>query len=271
MRRPGLLWHLRPSGRMLAAAAAAAALGLFGLCVLLVLDSSGNARRVAEQGSANIAVSMAQNVARTIELYDLSLQGVVAALRLPGLAEMDPELRQMVLFDHSATAPQFGFINVVNEAGEVTADSRARIPRSGNFATRDYFQAQKHDPQDQLFIGRPFLTAPDQAASIPLSRRLAHPDGSFAGVVVGSLRLAYFRALFAPLMLGQHGTIALVRTDGLVLLRLPFNSDDIGRSLSHESPLSGGVAAAVEQTEGVEPVDRVHRLYALRRVGELPL
>ena len=74
---------------------------------------------------------------------------------------------------------------------------------------------------------RPFGQA--EYASIALSRRISHDDGTFGGVVVASLRLSYFRDLLGQLAVGSHGTISVLRTDGTVVMRLPFDRNDIGR------------------------------------------
>jgi signal transduction histidine kinase/DNA-binding NarL/FixJ family response regulator len=261
-------WRTAP---VLLAASAVVTFLFLALCVGLLFEARHDAVAAADRDADNIAALAAQDIARNIELYDLSLQGVAQALQLPGLDGYPPAVRQMLLFDHAANARYLGFINVLNEAGDVVADSHAVPPRSGNFAGRDYFQVQKHDPQDSLFIGRPFLTGPDQPATVPLSRRLTHPDGSFAGVVVGSLRLAYVRALFSQLALGPADSIALLRNDGLVLLRLPFAQDDIGRMLPAGAPWYRFAAGGSPRQTGTEPGDPEPRRYTFRRVGDLPL
>ena len=57
-----------------------------------------------------------------------------------------------------------------------------------------------------------------------LSRRIDKPDGSFGGLVLGSLKLAYFGRLFDQIGLGNEGAINLYLRDGtragLLLLRL---------------------------------------------------
>ncbi len=64
---------------------------------------------------------------------------------------------------------------------------------------------------------------------IPFSRRLAKPDGSFDGVVVGSMRLDYFEQIFKAIALGPGATVTLARSDGIVLVRSPADSDFIER------------------------------------------
>ena len=63
---------------------------------------------------------------------------------------------------------------------------------------------------------------------IALSRRIDKPDGSFGGVVVGTLKLSYFTRLFDRLQLGRDGTINLYLRDGTRIVRHPFVEADIG-------------------------------------------
>jgi len=269
MRRPAL--PVRLTTRTLLPAGAVITIAIFILAAVVVLDGRRDTERQAAQAADNVAAAMAQDIARNIELYDLSVQAVAHGLQFPGILTIDPDLRQMILFDRATNARHLGFINVLNEAGDVTLDSRSKTPRPANFAGRDYFQFHRRDAGDQLYIGRPFLTGPDQPATIPLSRRLSQPDGSFAGVVVGTIRLAYFRELFARVALGPHATIALLRDDGLILMRLPFNQDDLGRTLPQDSPFFTAMTTGMMRIPGSEAGDPTARSYTFRRVGDLPL
>ena len=239
------------------------------ICAAVLLDARRDTTAQAATEARNIAQSVAQDVARNLELYDLSLQAVVQGLQFPGLAKLDPELRQLVLFNRATKAPYFSFINAIDETGAVIADSQSPTPNSKNWATRDYFIAQRNADRDQLFIGRPFSTDPGQTATIPISRRMTHPDGSFAGVVVGTLRLGYFRDLLSRLTVGPHATIELLRTDGMILMRLPFNADDIGRTLPQNALFfraPGGGAV-----DGEDPMDHQRRRFLFERIDDLPL
>jgi hypothetical protein len=41
-----------------------------------------------------------RDIARNVEIIDLSLQGVVDNLKVPGLAGASPSLRRIALFEH---------------------------------------------------------------------------------------------------------------------------------------------------------------------------
>jgi hypothetical protein len=225
------------------------------------------ASEMAGRSAMNIAMIAAQEIAGTIGQHDLALQAAARALAVPGIGDLVPEPRPPLALERVASLP-FGFLNVLNEAGDVVADLQSRPLRPANFASRAYFRELRDDPRDRLFIDRPVLTA--GGAMVPLARRRALPDGSFAGVVVGSMRLSQVEALFAPLDLGSGGTVTLLRSDGLVLMRTPGAPDDIGRTISSGTSVFRALSAGWPVVRAVDP-DRITRLTILRPVADLPL
>ena len=68
-----------------------------------------------------------------------------------------------------------------------------------NYSERDYFRyLQSHDTRD-VFIGQPVRSKVDGSLNITVSRRVNDRDGSFAGVVVTSVSMQFFRKLFETL------------------------------------------------------------------------
>src|SRR5439155_884380 len=62
--------------------------------------------------ATNLVSSLASEIERNIELYDLSLQAAVDGMKLPDINRISRELRQVVLFDRAATAKDMGAILV---------------------------------------------------------------------------------------------------------------------------------------------------------------
>ena len=71
-----------------------------------------------------VVAAVENDVLRNIESIDLSLQGVIEGLQRPDIWQLSPDLRQVVLFDRSATARHLGLILVTDAAGNVLLDSR---------------------------------------------------------------------------------------------------------------------------------------------------
>jgi hypothetical protein len=67
---------------------------------------------------------------------------------------------------------------------------------------------------------------------IPVSRRINHPDGSFAGVALAAIHLDCFRKIHQGVDVGQAGATVLVLDSGALVLRTPFDVALIGRDMS---------------------------------------
>ena len=89
----------------------ATALGLLILLTFFAMisyDSYRSTLQINEQAATNIATLVEQDVARNIELFDLSVQAVVAGVNDPAVIGQTPRLRQKTLFARSATARGLG-------------------------------------------------------------------------------------------------------------------------------------------------------------------
>ncbi len=82
------------------------------------------------------------------------------------------------------------------------------------------------------------------AYAIVLSRRITGEDGSFLGVVAGSIRFSYFHDLFGRLSLGPNDTITVLRRDRTIIMRRPFDLDIIGKNMADRASWSQNNMAA---------------------------
>jgi signal transduction histidine kinase len=276
-------WHLTlPSAartRMLFAGAALVACGLVALVVWMTWDAYRIAWERAIQASGNLTATLANDIKRNIKSYDLSLQAVIAGLSFRETTSLRPDVRDALLFDLAASAPQFGAIRVTDANGHVILDSRGDsrdgapgTPGDGEtLAGRDFFRALRDGSATGLFIGVPFRDAASGDWLIALARRLDGPDGGFAGVVVGALRLDYLRRLFESVALDADASITLFRADRTIMARMPFDEQGIGRRLT-EAPIFRHVeASAAGIFEDVSAFDGQRRVFTYRTLDGLPL
>jgi diguanylate cyclase (GGDEF)-like protein len=254
----------------------ATAVGLFILLsffAAISYDSYRSTLQARGRAATNIATLIEQDVARNIELFDLSLQAVVEGVNDPEVMSQKPRLRQKTLFDRSVTARGMGAVVALDETGSIFLDSLGDPPRQGNFAGREHFVAQRDSVTDiGLYLSRPFKERlQGDIWSISVSRRISRSDGSFGGIVSSTLRLEYFQHLFEKVALGIGGTLTLFRDDGTLLVRNVADDDLIGSNW-HGAPV---FAQFSSQAHGLftsdQSKDGVGRLYAFSRVGQLPL
>jgi signal transduction histidine kinase len=256
--------------RGLLAGAALVVCGLVALVPWMLWDERELEWERAAQSADNLASTLASDIAHNVESLDLSLQAVVAGLRRPQTQWMSPELRDDILFDRAATAPQFGAILVLDETGRIVIDSRHQSQLGESLADRDFFRAQRDATAPQLYVSAPFRSGLGDWL-IALSRPLDRRDGRFAGVVVSSLRLEYIRHLFESVDLGANASITLFRTDGTTMLRIPYDESSLGRHLPNAEVFRQLEDKPFGTFEANSAFDGQRRLFAYRRVGTLPL
>lgn len=246
------------------------ALGFCAICGAILWQERRNVWDHAGQAASNLVVAINSDIARNIEQHDLSLQGVIEGLKLPDINQVSRRARQAILFDHSATAMYVGSIRVLDAAGNVILDSRTLNPAPESFPDRDFFQVHKNSAGVGLYISRPF-NARNGEYVIGMSRRISQTDGSFGGVVVGTLRLAYFHELFRKVAPSPRSAMTLFDTEGTVIMRLPLKSEDIGRQLVNATVLTLFPKLRAGRYETLAVLDGIHRLYAFSQVDDFPL
>ena len=224
---------------------------------------------------SNIAALIEQDIARNFELYDLSLQAVIDGINDPEVMAEPKRLRQIALFDRSATAPGLGAMVALDQNGSIFLDSLNAGVREGNFADREYFQIHRDSEEDiGLYFSRPFRARLQNSIwSISISRRLTAPDGTFGGIVSGTVKLDYIKGLFDRVALGHHGSISLFRNDGVLIVRnIDTQSDNqIGMDW-RDAPLFQHLDVRRSATfESERSKDGVARFYVYQRIKGLPL
>lgn len=253
------------------------ALSLAVPCFMLILggfilfDLRTDAWNRSEQASDNLILALSRDIGRSINVYDLSLQGTMHAMAEPALIHVDAKVRHMALFDTASTAEFLGTMLVVNAEGDVIADSTALDPHKLNMNSREPFLVHKRRPDVGLFVSHAFLSRLQLGPIVVLTRRLANPDGSFAGVVEGSIRTAYFQHLFEQLDVGPSGSVTLSRIDGRVIARRPYRAEDIDMDLGNTATFQAFLDAPHGHFVDASPFDHVRRLYTFHKVDGLPL
>jgi diguanylate cyclase (GGDEF)-like protein len=240
-------------------------IGFSAVCSSVMLDMRRGEEALARQTSENLATSIDSDIGRTIEQYDLSLRAVVSNVNTPEIGQLSKDIRQLILFDNAASSRHFAPIQVFDAHGDLTIDAATLDPPHENSADEDYFKVHKLDGERGLYISKPTLHR--GAYSVVLSRRITDSDGNFAGVVAGAIKFSYFHDLFGRLRLNPDDNITVIRRDGVVIMRTPFDLDVIGRDLSKTPGVMRVLARANGSYSGVGAVDKINRLYVWRDSG----
>ncbi|MDP9784227.1 sensor domain-containing diguanylate cyclase [Pseudomonas fluorescens] len=248
-------------------------IAILGIVTFLLIREHAAAQQAATRAANNIVQLIDADVLRNVELYDLSLQGLVAAAKRDDLKDVSPKIRHLALFDRATAAPYKGDILLLDKHGDVIADSASIEPRKGNYADREYFQSHVQDPSLDMMISRPFRSRSHaQEWRISFSRRLNDERGEFMGVAEAAMRLNYFNQLFRSLNIGHGGTVNLVSRDGVLLAQEPPLAKDLtGKDFSNRPNFVRILREGNGSFTSVSGQDQTTRLYTFSQVGNLPL
>ena len=251
-----------------------AVLAIVAIVSYLLARERESVEQSAVRSSNNIVQLIESDILRNVELYDQSLQGLIWAVGRKELPEVPGPIRQRLLFNEAFVDRKRGDVLWLDKQGNVVGDSTSSVPRKANFGDTGVFKAHQHNANLGLLVGPPFKAKlGDLDWCISFSRRISGPNGEFAGLAAGALRLSYFNELFQRLDIGHDSSINLFNTDGQLLVRQPSREQDplIGtyyterpnfkRILSEQS----GNFTARSHSSG-KP-----RMFTFARVAQLPL
>ena len=271
-----------PSGHItrtigLIAGAVAVILGLGVVAALALLDLRRDAILEARRSADNLVEAVGQEISRTLATYDLSLIALDQALSLPDIGTVSPEMRQAALFDGSADAPFMGSMLATDAAGIVRVGNHAAASVGDDLSGQAFFLSQRNPPASGsgsgsgpgfgMVISQPFQARNSGAWVIALSRRRTTPDGSFGGIVVGTLRLDYFVDLAKHFHLGKGASLALITTDGTFLARVPTVPGLIGQKFRQGTPSRRFMTESSGDVIDMSMVDGRRRLYSFSGVA----
>jgi diguanylate cyclase (GGDEF)-like protein/PAS domain S-box-containing protein len=227
-----------------------------------------DAARNAAIASENLAMSLARGIDGSISRYDSAMLAVATAIAAaPAADKTGPEV-----IVGMAMTPRLGSIAITDDTGLVIASiGRAVHPRGSNVAGQTLFLRQRTAVGGGLDIGQPFKMPNDGEWMIGLTRRLRRPDGRFDGIVMASLPLSEFQTLIERLDLGQRGAVTVLRQDGVILARDPYDKPDIGRDLKATPVYETGNGASHGAMVRRSGLDGTNKLFSYSKVGDLPL
>ncbi|TDV34304.1 diguanylate cyclase (GGDEF)-like protein [Paraburkholderia caballeronis] len=226
----------------------------------------------AVENSRNVVTTISGDLARNVELYDLSLQAVVTGAQQPQTWRLPDALRQRVLFDRATVASFLGGAYVLDASGHVKASQTGTPNPALSLSARDYFVAQQRNPDAQLYISKPYRSMlRNGVLTVGLSRRINGADGRFDGVALLAVRIEYFQHLLDRIDVGRQGRVFVFLDDGTLLASKPTLSRGIGANYV-DSP---GFALMSRRASGTfttsTKADGVERIYTYTHVANAPL
>ena len=119
-------------------------------------------------------------------------------------------------------------------------------------ADREYAKAQKDPATRGFYIAGPVLSRVTGLWGIPISYPLTHHNAGMA-LIFAAVELPFLDKLYETVRPKPDGAITLIRSDGVILCRAPFDEASMGRDLSDKdlaTLLPDGVRMATSPLDG---------------------
>jgi signal transduction histidine kinase/CheY-like chemotaxis protein len=210
---------------------------------------------------------------KTFELVNLTLANALELVA--GMSESDirnNEERLHLQFKKLDDAvPVVQSIWIYGKDGRALATSWLHPPPSLDFSDRDFFQAHVN-ANVGTYYGQVYPSQFDAQPFFTVSQRLEH-DGEFLGVLELSVLPSNFFRFYSTLAYTEGLQYALIRNDGMFLVRFPATPAGAVDQLDSRTGFRRTIAQSPRGGfyTTTSPIDRIERRFAVRRFGETPL
>ncbi|MCZ3381745.1 MULTISPECIES: sensor domain-containing diguanylate cyclase [unclassified Kosakonia] len=226
----------------------------------------------SERDAINLSVSQARQAEDTFLQTELVLRDIRRNLPTDSIEGIDVNQFGVYLAELAERLPQLHGLMVYDTQGNMKATSFGKIPVMSNNSDREYFVYHRRNGHGSIHIGHVIRSRSTGDLVIPVSLRISDSSGGFAGVLLATVKVDYFRHFYGYFELQSRDMLALVNTDGTAVYVRPYGDEIINRNLS-ASPLFTRELAKKDRGNGtwVSALDHIERIYGFARLERYPL
>ncbi|HXR01560.1 MAG TPA: sensor domain-containing diguanylate cyclase [Pseudomonas sp.] len=226
----------------------------------------------AHDSVSNLARATAQHAEDAIRQVDVLTAELRERVEGDGLANIDVPRIHALLVQQARIMPQLHGLFIYGADGQWVVTDKYVTPETANNADRAYFNYHRTHPDRNILISQVVKSRSTRELIIPVSRRLDNPDGSFGGVLLGTIKVSYFIDYYGDFKIDDKGALVLAMRSGEILVRRPFDSQAIGQSLAQSEIFTRYLPQSNEGVAEVKAVvDDTFRLYGYRALSSYPL
>lgn len=210
-----------------------------------------------------------------------SLESISLVMRSAEERLSDPLGRRLDLDDNPVTfllkarasgLPQLRSLFILDQRGNLANSSLADLSEPLSLADRSYYQHFLSNPKTEFYLSPPMRSRLDQEWSIFISTPLLDEAKKLRGILVASIRLDYFYALYRQIAPDLADDIELLNEQGQLIAGFPHSIDSAG-SIVKELPLPAPSISGTPDTRRVIQValNGVSGYVGQSRVKDYPL
>jgi hypothetical protein len=225
----------------------------------------------AEMATQNLAQVLEENILGMVNQVDLVLLTVKDEIERLNVSDLDNRIEASIQAQFFRVGILDG-LRTVDEQGTIKHGTAVTPSQRIGVQDRDFFQHLKAHPEVGLVISSPVIGRLSGKWVVLLARRLNHPDGTFAGVILGTLTLESLGKTFSQVDVGRLGSISLRGANLDLLERFPKTPG--GDRYIGDTRIEGDYLEAVQSGRSVSHftthsrIDGQVRTYTFRKVAQ---
>ncbi|MEX6665582.1 diguanylate cyclase [Pseudomonas sp. W2-17] len=249
------------------------------VCLSLILATAWqmNQSRIERIATAKIAMSnivlaAEQQAQDTVRQADNTLRDLVERVQHDGVEGEQRARLEKLMAQAVVNVDGIQGLFIYDAQGNWVANSFSQGAPLKNNSDRAYFAYHRDSTDESIHIGSIVESRSTGDMVIPISRRINGDDGTFAGVALATVPVAYFQTFFKRMDVDDKGVIFLALNNGDLLARRPTLTALMTTNVAKGDlfirylPYSDSGTAVIKSV-----VDGVERIYAYRRVSGLPI
>jgi len=249
------------------------------VCVMLVSAIAWQLKQSADERLTNAKIAV-RNIVRasdqqaqdTLRQAESILSNLAERVENDKFSEEQRIRLSKVMANNVEATDGIQGLFIYDKNGDWVVNSFSAETVAKNNSDRSYFIYHKNHPGSAIHIGEVILSRTTGDMIIPVSRRTEYPDGSFSGVVLATVPVAYFQSFFERLDLDKKGVILLALNNGDLLARRPMIDALMTTNIAKGELFSRYLINSDDGTATLTSVvDGVERVYAYSRIRGLPI
>lgn len=226
----------------------------------------------AEENAVNLSLSQVRQAEDTFVQIEMTIRNI----QRDHLSELSGGARgnglSRAMRELQSRLPQLHGLFFYNAEGKWLATSANRIPSTVNNADRDYFIYHRQHDNQNIRIGAVVRSRSTGDLVIPVSVRINDAAGVFAGVLLATVNVDYFRHFYGYYELGNRDILVLMLADATVLYARSQSEGYIGNNLS-SSQLFTEMLTRTDRGSGEwrSALDGKRRIFGFARSMHYPL
>jgi PAS domain S-box-containing protein len=222
----------------------------------------------------NLAHSLEQQVNGTLRQMDISLRALndIIVSNLANGKSLNNQKLDGLLIQYQARLPDIDRLLIADENGNLIASSSLLNDARPNIRDHDYFTIARDDLTPGLVFGEPIIGKISSKWVHPFARRISHPDGSFAGLIIGIIDIDRYSTIFARVNIGQRGLVSLLDQNFKTLVRYPV-APNITSAYQQEmmrQQLKSLFSNEFSSTRSLIQLDNIERMTYLKKSPDWP-